>query len=143
MAPSITLYNHTRARFLSGLNLATDEYIVNLYTTLPVNATATTKAAAESGATQLSTANCYTQNAKVLTGVTVTTVTTDDAMFDAADVSWTATGGSLVANYAMVYNNTDTDDPPVFRVDFDGTITALDTIPLIIAWNAGGIFSLT
>ena len=143
MAPSITLYDHTKARFLSGANLAGDEYIVNLYTVLPANVTATTKAAAESGATQLITANGYTQNAKVLAGVAVTTVTTDDAKFDADDVSWTASGGSLVANYALVYNNTDTDDPPVFRVDFDGTITAADTITLVISWNADGIFGLT
>jgi hypothetical protein len=143
MAPSITIYNHTRARFLSGANLATDEYIVNLYTVLPANLTATTKSAAESWATQLSTANGYTQDAKVLSGVTITTVTTDDAMFDADDVSWTATGGSLEGNFAMVYNNTDTDDPPVFRVDFDGAVTAAAGIPLVISWNASGIFGLT
>lgn len=143
MAPSVTVYNHTKARFLSGANAVGDEYIVNLYTVLPANLTATTKTAAESGATQLSTANGYTQNAKVLTGVAVTTVTTDDARFDADDVSWTASGAGLTANFALVYNNTDTDDPPVFRVDFDGAITAAAGIPLVIAWNASGIFELT
>jgi hypothetical protein len=143
MAPSITIYNHTKARFLSGANLAGDEYIINLYTVLPANLTAATKTAAESGATQLTTANGYTQNAKVLAGVAVTTVATDDAKFDADSVSWTASGGSIVANFAMVYNNTDTDDPPVFRVDFDGTITAVAGTPLVIDWNASGIFGLT
>ena len=143
MAVTITVYNHTKARFLSGANAVGDEYIVNLYTVLPANLTATTKAAAESGATQLSTANGYTQNAKVLAGVAVTTVTTDDAKFDADNVEWTASGGSLVANFALVYNNTDTDDPPLFRVDFGETITATSTTVLTIDWNPDGIFGLT
>lgn len=143
MAPTITLYNHTRARFLSGANAAGDTYKVNLYSTLPANATATTKAAAESGATQLTTANGYTQDDKTLAGVAVTVETTDDAKFDADNVSWTASGGSIAAAFALVYNDTDAGDPPVLRVDFDGTITALDGAPLTIAWNAGGIFSLT
>lgn len=143
MAPTITLYNHTRSRFLSGANAVGDTYRINLYSTLPANVTATTKAAAESGATQLSTANGYTQNAKALTGVAVTITTTDDGTFDADDVSWTASGGSIAAAFALVYNDTDTDDPPVFRIDFDGTITALDGAPLTITWNASGIFGLT
>lgn len=141
MAPSVTWYNHTAARFRSGANAVGDEYIVNLYTVLPANVTATTKAAAESGATQLSTANGYTQNAKVLTGVAVTTVSTNGSKFDADDVSWTASGSGITANFAMVYNNTDADDPPLFRVDFDGAITASAGIPLVIAWNASGILT--
>lgn len=143
MAPSIRVYNHTRSRFLSGANAVGDTYRVNLYSVLPANLTATTKAAAESGATQIATANGYTQNSKALTGVTVSIVTTDDGLFDADDVTWTATGGSIAADFAMVYNDTDTDDPPVFSIDFDGTITALDTIPFVIAWNASGIFTLS
>lgn len=139
MPPSITWYDHTARRFWSGANAETDEYRVNLYTALPANVTATTRSAAESGATQLATANGYTQNTMVLTGVSVTSFSTDGFTFNANDVQWTATGGSLVANFAMVYNNTDVDGPPVLRVDFDGTITALTGIPLIIAWNSSGI----
>jgi hypothetical protein len=143
MPVSVTLYDHTTARFLSGANAAGDSYKINLYSTLPANATATTKAAAESGATQISTANGYTQDTKTLTGVAVTTVTTNDAKFDADDVSWTASGGSIAAAFAMVYNDTDTDDPPVFRIDFDGTITATTGVPFVIEWNASGIFTVT
>jgi hypothetical protein len=143
MAVTVTIYNHTRARFLSGANAVGDEYIINLYTVLPANLTATTKTAAESGATQLSTANGYTQNAKVLASPAATIVTTDDGMLDAPDVEWTASGAGLTANFAMVYNNTDTDDPPVFRVDFGVAVTAAAGIPLLITWDAGGIFSLT
>ena len=143
MAPSVTVYNHTRARFLSGANLVGDSYKVNLYSVLPANLTATTKALAESGATQIATANGYTQDTKTLASVAVTTITTDDGKFDADDVTWTASGGSIAAAFAMVYNDTDTDDPPVFRVDFDGTITATTGVPFVIEWDASGIFTLS
>jgi hypothetical protein len=143
MPVSVTVYNHTKARFLSGANSESDTYKINLYSTLPENLTATTKAAAESGATQIATANGYTQDTKTLSGVTVTTITTDDARFDADDVTWTASGGNIAAGFALVYNDTDTNDPPVFRINFDGTVTATTGIPFVIAWNSGGIFTLS
>ena len=143
MPVNVTVYNHTKSRFLSGANAVGDAYRINLYTALPANLTATTKTAAESGATQLATANGYTQNSMALTGVAVTITTTDDATFDANDVTWTASGGSIAAAFAMVYNDTDTDDPPVFRIDFDGTVTATAGVPFVIQWNASGIFTVS
>jgi len=143
MAVTITPYDHTAARLLSGADAVGDSYKINLYTSLPLNATATTKAAAESGATQVATANGYTQDTKTLSGVAVTTVTTNDAKFDADDVTWTASGGSIAAAYAMIYNDTDTDDPPMFRIDFGATVTAPDGVPFVIIWNASGIATLT
>jgi hypothetical protein len=141
MAPSVTLYDHTRPRFLSGANAVGDSYKINLYSVLPANVTATTKAAAESGATQVATANGYTQDTKTLTGVVVNTVSTTNGQFDADDVTWTASGGSIAAAFALVYNDTDTDDPPVLRIDFDGTVTATDGVPFVISWNASGILT--
>ena len=143
MAVTVTLYNITRQSFLSGLNAEGDSYKINLYSALPANATATTKAEAESGATQIATANGYTQDTKVLTGVTTTIVSTTNAKFDADDVSWTASGGSIAAAFALVYNDTDTSDPPVLRIDFGGTVTATTGIPLVITWNASGILTLS
>lgn len=141
MAVTITLYNHTRQRYHAGLNAIDDEYRINLYSALPVNATATTKAAAESGATQIPTANGYTQNAKIITGLAATIIGTNHSMIDAPDTEWTATGGNIEAAFAMMYNNTDTDAPPVLRIDFDGIITALDGDPFRIIWPAGGIIT--
>jgi hypothetical protein len=143
MPVSVSLYNHTVKRFLSGENAEGDTYRINLYTVLPFDATATTKAAAEAGATQLPTALGYTQNAKSLTGVLVSVVTTNDARFDADDVTWTASGGALTANFALVYNDTDTNDPPVMRIDFDGAQSAPDTTEFKIVWNANGIIAGT
>lgn len=134
----VTIYDHTRARFLSGANAVGDEYIINLYSALPENATATTKSAAESGATQIATAFGYTQNAKIVSGLAVTS-SGSAGVLDAPDIIWTASGGNIAAGFAMIYNNTDTNDPPVFRYDFEGTVTALDGDPFQIIWNASGI----
>lgn len=138
----VTIYDHTRARFLSGANAVGDTYKINLYTVLPENATATTKAAAESGATQLSTANGYTQDSKTISGLAVT-VDSNVGVLDGTDVSWTASGAGISAAFALVYNDTDTDDPPVFRYDFEGTVTADAGDPFQIIWSALGIAQLT
>jgi hypothetical protein len=143
VAASIQLYDHTPSKLLDGSFAVGDSYIINLYSTLPFNASATTKAAAESGATQVSTANGYTQNTKALTGVAVSVVTTNDAKFDADDVTWSATGSGITASFALCYNDTDTNDPPVFRIDFDGSQTAGAGTDFKIIWNASGIITAT
>lgn len=139
MAVTITLYNHTRQRYYAGLNAISDEYRVNLYTVLPAIPAANTKAAAEAGATQVATAFGYTQNAKIITGLAATIISVEHAMIDAPDTVWSAVGGNIVANFAMMWNNTDTDGPPVLRMDFGGPVTALDTNPFTIVWPADGI----
>jgi hypothetical protein len=143
MAVTISPYNHTAARYFSGANAVTDTYIVNLYSTLPFTATAETKAAAEAGATQLATANGYTQNSKTIAGLIVATITTNDAALDGDDILWTASGGSIAASKALIYNDSDVNDPPVWYIDFGATITALTTEPFLIQWNASGIATVT
>lgn len=141
-----TLYNHTVSRFINGLNASTDTYKINLYSDFAFDAADTTKAAAETGGTQLSTANGYTQNDKTLGSVTLALVTTNDGAFDAADVSWTASGGAIgPASYAMIYNDTDADAPPLVYIDLEGAKTADAGTPFNITFNASGIvlFSYT
>ena len=141
MAVTISLYNHTRRRFLSGANAEGDTYKVMLCTAATFNAADTTLA----GITKTETANGngYTTGGATLANVTVSTVTTDDAMFDADNVTWSASGGSIEGAYGIVYNDTDADDPPVAFIDFDGTQTAGDGTDFIIQWNASGIVSAT
>jgi hypothetical protein len=143
VAVTVSLYNHTAKLFADGSFAAGDTYKVTLYSAFSFDATDTTKALAESGSTQLATANGYTQDSKTLTGVAVTTVTTNDAKFDADDVTWTASGGSIAAIGALVYNDTDTNDPPVAYIDFGGTETASAGADLQLIWNASGIFAWT
>ena len=141
MAVTVNVYNHTRQLFASGANVAGDTYKINLYSAFTFSAAATTKAAAESGATQLSSANGYTQDAKTLASVTINVASTNGAAFDFADVQWDATGGDLAATDALIYNDTDTDDPPLFHIDFGETITAVSGTPLIIRPNAAGLMT--
>ena len=133
----VTPYNHSTLLIRSGQVTTSSTLKINLYSVLPANATATTKAGAESGATQLSTANGYTQNDKALTNLAVATVTTNDARFTCDAVQWTASGGSIAADFAMIYVDSLTDDPPLYRYDFEGTITATDGIPFVIDFVNG------
>lgn len=144
MPVSVTLYDHTARRIQAGDFVASDSYVVNLYTVLPANVTATTKTAAESGATQLSTGNGYTQNAKTLSNVSIATITTNDSTFTFDPVNWDASGGSIAAAFALIYDDTKTNDPPVARVDFDGTVTAASGTQFRITPDAsGGFINLT
>jgi hypothetical protein len=144
MAVTITLYNHTVSRFASGANAFNDVYKINLYSVFDFDAADTTKAAAEGGATQLATDFGYTQNDKALANVAVSVVTTNDAKFAADNVSWTASGGDIgPASYALIYNDTDADDPPVAYIAFGEAKTANTGTPFNITWDASGIVTFT
>ena len=141
MAVTISLYNHTAARFADGSNAVGDTYKVKLLSAATFDATHTTLAA--TGGTEATTGTGYTAGGQALANVAVTTVTTNDAKFDADDLTWTASGGSIDAAYAILYNDTDANDPPVAFIDFGGTESAGDGTDFIIVWNAAGIFTWT
>lgn len=140
MATTISLYNHTTARFASGANAVGDTYKLMLCSAATFDATNTTLASITK--TEIS-GNGYTTGGATLAGVAVTTVTTNDAKFDADDVSITASGGSIAATHGILYNETDANDPPVAFLNFDGTITAGNGVPFVVQWDAGGIITFT
>jgi hypothetical protein len=141
VAPTISLYNHTRARFGSGANAVGDTYKVKLLTAATFNATHTTLAA--TGGTEVANGNGYTTGGATLANAAVTTVNTNEAKFDADDVTWAASGGAITASFAILYNDTDADDPPVAFIDFDGAETAGTGTDFKIIWNANGIVTFT
>lgn len=141
MAVTVSLYNHTTARFASGANASTDTYKVKLLTAATFNATHTTLAA--TGGTEVASGTGYTTGGQALTNVTVSTVTTNDAKFDADDVTWSASSGAIAASYAILFNDTDTDDPPLLFIDFGGEESAGAGTDFKIVWNADGIVSFT
>lgn len=141
MAVTISLYNHTAKLFAEGSNIPGDTYKVALYTTATFTASDTTLAGVTG--TQVTNANGYTTGGAALTNVAVTTVTTNDAKFDADDVTWTASGGSITASYAILYNDTDANDPPIAFIDFGGSESAGAGTDFKIVWNASGIFTFT
>lgn len=141
MAVTISLYNHTAKLFADGSNAAGDTYKLKLYSAATFDATDTTLVGITG--TEATTGTGYTAGGQALANVSVTTVTTNDAKFDADDVTWTASGGSIEAAYGVIYNDTDTDDPPLAFIDFDGTQSAGDTTDFKVVWNANGIFTFT
>lgn len=141
MAVTVSIYNHTAKRFADGSNAVADTYKVMLCTAATFTAADTTLAGITK--TEVANGNGYTTGGAALANVAVTTVTTNDAMFDADDTTWTASGGSITASYAILYNDTDANDPPVAFIDFGGSQSAADTSQFKIAWNASGIFSFT
>jgi hypothetical protein len=141
MAVSISLYNHTAKLFADGSLAVGDTYKVKLLSAATFDASHTTLAA--TGGTEATAGTGYTSGGQALANVAVTTVTTNDAKFDADDVTWTASGGSISASYAIIYNDTDADDPPIAFVDFDGSQSAGDGTDFKIVWNASGIFTFT
>ena len=92
---------------------------------------------------ELATASGYTQ-----TGVALSTTWTNSSgtlTFDASDVSWLANGGDLGVYYAVIMDDTATNDELVCYSLLDTTpslVTASDGNPFNIAFNAGGIFTL-
>ena len=141
MAITITLYNQSARLFAEGSNIAADSYKVKLYTSATFTAPNTTLASITG--TEVSAGTGYTAGGKALTNVAITTVTTNDAMFDADDVIWNASGGSITAAYAVLYNATDANSPPIAFIDFGGSQSAGDTTDFKIVWSASGIFSFT
>jgi hypothetical protein len=141
MAVTISLYNHTAKLFAEGSNAHGDTYKVKLYSSATFDATNTTLAGITG--TEASTGTGYTAGGQALANVAVTTVTTNDAKFDADDLTWTASGGSITASYAVIYNDTDANDPPIAFINFDGSQSAGDGTDFKIIWNANGIFSFT
>ena len=141
MAVTISLYNHTAAKFADGSFAAADTYKVKLLTAATFDATHTTLAG--TAGTESTTATGYTAGGQALASVAVTTVTTNDAKFDADDLTWSASGGAITASFAILYNNTEAADPPVAFIDFGGSESAGDGTDFIIVWNASGIFTWT
>lgn len=141
MPATISLYNHTARRFADGSNVAGDTYKLKLLSAATFDATHATLA--ETGGTEASTGTGYTAGGQSLTNVVIETVTTNDARFDADDLTWTASGGSLTASYGILYNDTDANDPPVAFIDFGGSQSAGDGTDFKVVWNASGIVTFT
>jgi hypothetical protein len=93
---------------------------------------------------ELPTADGYTAGGAALTGVTVTrsggTVT-----FDAADVSWTASGAGLTARYLVLYADGATDRllGYILLDDTPANVVVNAGTTLTIQWSASGIFTLS
>ncbi len=151
MTASITLYDGVTKRGLdaTGILLPSGSFKVTLHTS------SYTPSAAHSVyadlTNELSTAFGYTSGGLALANVVVSTVTTNDAKFDADDAVWTASGGSIpVWRYAVI-RRADTVNSlvgPLIGYILGDTSPAdipatTDTNTLTLAFNASGIITYT
>lgn len=144
MAASISFYNSFREYVADGtIDLDTHTFKVMLVSSsYTFSASHTVKTDITN---ELSTANGYTAGGATLGSVTWAH-SGGTATFDAADTTWTASGGSIVARRAVIYDDTAASDELVASVLLDTTpadvtVTAGNTLTL--QWNASGIFTLT
>lgn len=148
MTASITFYQSFREYIADGtIDLDTDSFKVTLHTSTYTPSASTHTVYADL-TNELSTANGYTNTGAALGSVTWTrsgaTVT-----FDAADTTWTASGGSIVARYAVIRKDGTANaivSPLIAYILLDTSpadVTTTTGNTLTLAWNASGIFTLT
>jgi hypothetical protein len=133
---TISLYNHTRARFFAGANDASDTYKVKLFTAATFDPTHTTEAAA-AGTEVVN--NGYTAGGATLANVAVTIVSTNHAKWDADNPIWTAAGTALSASFARIYHVEDS--APLAFIDFGGVESAGIGTEFRAIWDENGIFT--
>ena len=93
---------------------------------------------------ELSTASGYTAGGAAI-GTPTWTGSSGTWTWDGANVAWTASGGALVARYAVVYDDTATGKPLVCYILMNNTpadITIPDGTTATITWNGSGIFAV-
>lgn len=133
-------FNHTAKLIGSGvINFASH--------TFKVVACAATPAASSTLKTQLSASSNLAAATKTLGSGTWTTTGTDDAKYDAANVTFTASGGSSTIKAFAIYDENATSplDALVCYGDVDTSATAITLASgekLTLSWNASGILKL-
>lgn len=85
---------------------------------------------------ELATANGYTATGATLGSIT-SAASSGTYTFDSADAQWTASGGSITARYAVIY-----DDTPSSPLDPLLCYTLLDTAPADVTATAGNTFTV-
>ncbi len=125
------------------IDLDNDSFAVRLY--LSTSNIDNTRALLAELTNEHANANGYTTGGIALSGVTWIRAS-DVVTFDANDVSWTASGGSIVARFAVIIDTTAAGSPILAWTTLDNTpadVTATDGNPLNLNMNAAGIFTMT
>ncbi len=144
-ANALVFYDDFKLQLGNGTqDLDTDSFKVALFTSsyTPAPATDVTYSLLTG---EVANANGYTTGGVTLTSVTWTE-SGGTATFDSADPAWTASGGSITARYAVLYNGTDAANNLIGYVLLDNTpadVTVTDGNTLTIQVAATGWFTLS
>lgn len=139
MAASITLYDTWTQKLGQAANMSSDTFKVGLATSTYTPSMAHDEYA---DITNELSGNGY---ALATLGSVTFNHSSGTTTFDAADTVFTATGGSLVARYAFIYDDTVAGDPLIGYILLDTTpanVTVTDGNTLTLQWNASGIFTI-
>lgn len=141
MAVTVNFYDHFLERLGDGgFDMDTDVFHILLMDNVHVFTAANT-VYADISANELATQFGYTQNAKVLAGVTWAQ-TGGVVTFDFTDPSWTAAGGAIgPTTDAVIISNTA--NLLMASIDFGAAHTAEDGADLNVVLNASGLFTIT
>ena len=130
------LYAKAKLALANGdIDLATDSFKINLYLSTSNCDTLTAHDALADLTNQVATNYGYTQDDKAVDLTTADssgTITVDIA----TDPVWTASGGSIVARFAVIYDDTHADDIPL-------CVCLLDTAPADVTATDGNTFTIT
>lgn len=120
-------------------NFSTDTFKLALSNTLPTAATDDQLA----DIAQITAANGYSAGGYTLANVTWSAGAGSKKIFDADDVTVTATGGSIGPfQYCVIYNDTAPGDELIGFFTLDAAETVLDGEAPILKFNASGIFDI-
>lgn len=140
------MYEQAKLQFANGLiDFDTHAFKINLYLSTSNCDTLTTHDELTDLTNQVATANGYTQNSKAVTITTANssgTITIDET----TNPVWTASGGSITARFAVIYDDTHASDIPVFVCLLDtapADVTATDGNTFTITMNASGLVTLS
>lgn len=135
------VYNSWIERMVEGANLGTDTFKMLLTTSSYTPNQATHDELAD--ITNEVSGNGY---ARATLGSVTSNLSSNVLTFDFADPVFTASGGSIVARYWVIFDDTMTNDPLVAYGLIDSTpadVTTTDGNTLTIQVNASGLFTIT
>jgi hypothetical protein len=142
------MYESAKLAWANGLiDFDTHSFKINLYSSAS-NAntlTAATITQLSDITNQLATLNGYTQNDKAVT-ITTTNVGGTITIDETTNPTWTASGGSITARFAVIYDDTHANDMPCFVCLLDtapADVTATNGNTLTININASGLVTVT
>lgn len=140
------MYESAKLDFANGLiDFDTHAFKVNLYLSTSNCDTLSGSTVLASLTNQVATAFGYTQDTKAVTLTTANaggTITIDET----TNPSWTASGGSITARFAVIYDDTHASDQAVFVCLLDtapADVTATDTNTFTITMDAAGIITIS
>lgn len=140
------LYEQAKLDIANGLiDLDSHSFKINLYLFTSNCDTLSGTTTLASLTNQVATNYGYTQNTKSVT-LSVSQASGTVTVDETTNPSWTASGGSITARYAVIYDDTHANDQAlcVCKLDSaDADVTATDGNTFTITMNASGLFTLS